>query len=171
MTTGIIDYIFSLRQQTSMICCFFCDFANRRSLNIRTVIVSFGKQILKVLPIPPELEVKLGGFYASEAVHSPPTVEELMETLTSAVQLPNITYFIIDGIDECSNNDKWYLLPHLTDLMAMYDHIKILISSREEVEISESLDSFIKISLDFPTICLDTRAFVKDKLKNTVEEA
>ncbi|KAF8248446.1 hypothetical protein K440DRAFT_660785 [Wilcoxina mikolae CBS 423.85] len=168
MTTGIIDYIFSHRQQSSMICYFFCDFANHQSLEIQTVISSFIKQILNVFTIPPELEGKLEGLY--EGVHCPPTVDQLFQILISTAQLPDITYFIVDGLDECNDNDKWRLLLHLKNLLRIRDRIKVLVSSRDEVEISQSLESFYKVSLDTPTTRSDIAVFVKAKLKDRVEE-
>jgi len=167
MTTGIIDYIFSHRQKSSMICYFFCDFANHRSLEIRTVISSFIKQILNVFTIPPELEGKLEDLY--RGVHSPPTEDQLFQILIPAAKLPDITFFIVDGLDECNDHNKRRVLLHLKKLLEIRDSIKVLVSCRNEVEISQSLGSFYKISLDTPT-CSDIEAFVEAKLKDKVEQ-
>ena len=151
-----------------MICYFFCDFANRRSLEIWTVISSFIKQILNVFTMPPELEGKLEDLYGD--AYNLPTVDQLFQILISAAQLPDITYFIIDGLDECSDNDKRRLLLYINNLLRIHDKIKVLVSSRNEVEISLSLESFYKVSLDTPTTCSDIEAFVEAKLKDKVEE-
>jgi hypothetical protein len=151
-----------------MICYFFCDFANHRSLEIRTVISSFIKQILNVFPIPPELEGKLEVLYRS--VHSPPAEDQLFQILISAAKLPDITFFIVDGLDECNDHDKRRLLLHLKNLLGIRDSIKVLVSSRKEVEISQSLESFHEVSLDTPTTFSDIKAFVEAKLKDKVEQ-
>jgi hypothetical protein len=151
-----------------MICYFFCDFANHRSLEIRTVISSFIKQILNVFTIPPELEWKLEDLY--RGVHSPPTEDQLFQILIPAAKLPDITFFIVDGLDECNDHDKRRLLLLLKHLLGIRDRIKVLVSSRNEVEISQSLGSFYKISLDTPTTCSEIEAFVEAKLKDKVEQ-
>jgi len=170
MTTGIIDYIFSHpdRRDSSMICYFFCDFASRRSLEIQTVLSSFVKQILNVFAITPELEEKLERHFGG--VQRPPTMEQLFQILASSAQLPDITYFIVDGLDECSDNDKRRLLLYLKRLLGIRERIKVLVSSRNEAEISRSLELFYKVSLDTPRTCSDIEIFVADKLQTKVEE-
>jgi hypothetical protein len=132
------------------------------------VISSFIKQILNVFTIPPELEGKLEDLYG--CAHCPPTEEQLFQLLIPTAILPDITFFIVDGLDECNDNDTRRLLLHLKNLLGIRDRIKVLVSSRNEVEISQSLESFYKISLDTPTTSLDIEAFVEAMLKEKVEQ-
>ena len=169
--TGAIDYILSQQgQKSSTTCYFFCDFANRQSLEIRTILSSFIKQILTVFTkIPQDLQHQLeedfGGLRAEL------TLDELFGLLVKVAQLSAITYFIIDGLDECSDHERRRLLLYLQKLTtARKDGIKVLISSREDGDISRDVQKYRKISLDSSQTSTDINTFVEAELHRRVEE-
>jgi len=167
--TSVIDYIFS-QQKPSMICYFFCDFANRQSLEIRTLLSSFIKQILTVFTkIPQDLQHQLEKDFGS--LYTEPTLDELFGLLAKVTQLSAITYFIVDGLDECSDHERRRLLLYLQNLTtARKDGIKVLISSREDGDISHSVQNYRKVSLDSSQNSTDIDAFVETELHRRVEE-
>ncbi|KAF8242919.1 ankyrin [Wilcoxina mikolae CBS 423.85] len=118
LTAGIIDHIFSVCQGSAVsISYFFCDFANRQSLEICTVLRSLIKQILNVFvdKISPALERGLERAF----IESPadPSSDQLFDMLVPITKLYSATtYLILDGLDECNDFDRRQLISYLQRL-------------------------------------------------------
>src|SRR5947209_14028096 len=105
---------------------------------IRTIIESLIKQAVSLMNLlPSNLQNELEGAYLTPQYT--PTLATLFGLLKSLIQLPDITYIVIDGLDECSENDRYRLLTFFTGLIALQNQrIKMILSSRPEIDIMKS---------------------------------
>jgi hypothetical protein len=101
LTASLINYIFSLHRGPTT----FCDFANPKLLEIRTVLGSYIKQVLSVFEhVSVELEGKVERLFITSPCE--PSLDQLFSLLESILQLPTTTFLILDGVDECKENDR-----------------------------------------------------------------
>ena len=126
---------------------FFCDFYDQRSFEIRTILGSLIKQAVSLMdPLPSSIQEKLEDNY--QVPQCTPDLVTLFELLESLIQLPEIVYMVIDGLDECSENNRHQLLTFFTRLINLQNRrIKIIISSRPEIDIMRLATKFQQISL------------------------
>jgi hypothetical protein len=93
-----------------------------------------------------------------------PQIRRLLPDLLAACSLPHI---MIDGLDECSEEDQKAIL---AELLALVQHsaatVRILISSREETHISRALQKVPTISLTEKkeSVNADIREYLRYKL-------
>jgi hypothetical protein len=170
LTAGAIDYLFSHHQGPQVsISYFFCEFGNERSTQVQTVLRSLIKQILTVFDLlSPAMMNCLEAKFSDN--HREPTVKELSQTLLSATQLAAITYLVIDGLDECHLDDRNELLTLINRLLRdSRNNIKVIISSRANVDIARFLDGFTPISLDSARNSPDIERYVCEVIDGKVE--
>ncbi|KAI5838938.1 hypothetical protein DFP73DRAFT_615832 [Morchella snyderi] len=142
-TAGMIDHLFMNQQNmTTSINYFFCDFSVEESLRVSTILKSLIKQILSVFEkIPPEMERNF--------------------------EIPHTSDIVIDGLDECRADDRKRFLTYMNRLMKdSKRRIKIIVSSREKVDISRYLADFKRISLYSAVNNSD----IKNYIRETIEE-
>lgn len=171
LAVGAIDYLFTKRGNTkTSISYFFCDFRNQQSREVRTILGGLVRQILTVFhQIPPEMEIELEAMFFRNH-HRKPGNEELFQLLVSVVQLSATAYIVIDGIDECKDDDRRQLLLYLNKLIRISkSKVKIFVSSRPEVDISKSLGNFHPIVLDPSTTRSDIEVFIHDVIDQKLQ--
>lgn len=129
------------------------------------------KQILTVFDqIPSELEKELDNIFFKNH-HREPEIEELYKLLVPITQLSATTYLLIDGLDECKDENRRQLSFYLNKLIGnSKSKVKVFVSSRPELDISQTLDSFHLISLGTSTTHSDIELFIRNvidqKLRN-----
>lgn len=161
LAAGIIGHIFSLGRTNSSISYFFCDFNDRKSRQTRTILSSLARQILNVFEETPEIGEKLKSMFLTN--HMEPDVNELSEFLLCLSQLPNTAYLLIDGLDECDDSDRREILSFLKKVVRDGQcRIKVIISSRWDLDISNALQDFHRISLGSSGTCSDIGVFIRD---------
>jgi hypothetical protein len=137
---------------------------------VHTVLRSFIKQILNVFEnIPSDIEEDLQGLFVNSPAE--PTAAELFQILTQVEKLSATTYLIVDGLDECNDSDRRQLLSYLIQLGGMEGRkIKVIVSSRPEVDISSHLDKcFIELSLSPRAAAeADISAFIRHEVKKRI---
>lgn len=169
LAAGIVDYVFSLRARKTSISYFFCDFNDRRSREAPTILSSLARQILNVFDETPEMGEKLKMMFVTN--HREPKIEELSALLTCVAQLPATAYIFIDGLDECEDPDQRQILSFLTKLIRDGQcKVKVIISSRWEVDISKSLGGFRQISLDSSRASPDIAMFIRNIIDQKLED-
>lgn len=171
LAAGAIDYLFSHQKSTeTSISYFFCEFANHQSLQTRTILGSLIKQILTVFGrITPEMENNLETIFYNPSRE--PDTEELYDVLVSVTRLATTTYLIIDGLDECGYEDRRQLLLYLEKLVVKSkSKVKLLISTRDTVDISRSPEMFYVIALEPMRTRPDIEIFISDIIDQHLED-
>lgn len=119
--------------------------------------------------VPLELENELEALFFKNH-HRNPENEELFQLLVSVVHLSATAYIVIDGIDECKDEDRRQLLLYLNNLIKISKRkVRIFVSSRPEVDISKSLGDFCPISLDPSTTRSDIEVFIHDAIDQRLQ--
>ncbi len=96
-----------------------------------------------------------------------PTSEELLATLKTMVTAFDEIFLILDALDECTERPE--LLFDIEEIMRWKDiHLHILVTSRREVDIEESLeplcDEGTSVCVQSAVVDADIRTYVHDRL-------
>ncbi|KAF3177347.1 hypothetical protein TWF788_007779 [Orbilia oligospora] len=111
---------------------FFCDFQQKSSLQWETIARSLLKQLLSHTnqdSIDPFLE----------KFEDPVPPNEVIQILQQLLKRANLCYLILDGLDECEEEDRYKLLRLFQGLLGFghnQENLKILVASRYSVDIS-----------------------------------
>ncbi|KAF3208917.1 hypothetical protein TWF106_011127 [Orbilia oligospora] len=111
---------------------FFCDFQQKSSLQWETIARSLLKQLLSHTnqdSIDPFLE----------KFENPVPPNEVIQILQQLLKRANLCYLILDGLDECEEEDRYKLLRLFQGLLGFghnQENLKILVASRYSVDIS-----------------------------------
>jgi hypothetical protein len=132
---------------------FYCSFDQPQTLNVLTILGSFVKQIASHFeklskPMPPELSKKIK--QVQDEDRDSFDLEELVDILVSFTTKSLETFFILDGLDECESSDRVEVLDffrRLLDVRAARSSCKLLISSREDVNVSRSIPSCLQLPI------------------------
>ena len=77
---------------------------------------------------------------------------------------------VIDGLDECSENNRHQLLTFFTNLINLQNRrIKIIISSRPEIDIMKLSTKFQQISLEEAKDRPDIEAYIEEEIRQKWE--
>ncbi|KAL0633008.1 hypothetical protein Q9L58_008114 [Maublancomyces gigas] len=163
LASSIVDHMFALQQGSSSmnsISYFFCDFNNQQSRGTRTILGSLARQILHIFDETPEIDEKLKSMFVTN--HREPTIEDLFALLECIARIPATAFLLIDGLDECGDSDRRQVLSFIKQVFRDSQcKIKIIVSSRWDLDISNALVDFQQISLGSGT-CSDIELFVRD---------
>lgn len=96
-----------------------------------------------------------------------PTSKELLTTFHSMMTTFNEVFVIIDALDECTERTE--LLSDIGEIMSWQDiHLHVLVTSRREVDIEESLEALCgketRICIQSALVNADIRTYVYDRL-------
>lgn len=163
LASSIVDHVFALQQGSSSmnsISYFFCDFNNQQSRGTRTILGSLARQILHIFDETPEIDEKLKSMFVTN--HREPTIEDLFALLECIARIPATAFLLIDGLDECGDSDRRQVLSFIKQVFRDRQcKIKVIVSSRWDLDISNALADFQQISLGSGT-CSDIELFVRD---------
>jgi len=167
-TTCIIDSLFQQTHSTKFaIAYFFVHFGESDSIKLSTILASLIKQQLSILStFPPVIERMLERLYATPG--SLPSTESLFELLSLTLEISDVAYIIIDGLDECLEQDRRQLLSYLLARFSDQGRIlKIVLSSRSEVDISRTLarTEFSQVSLSTLKDRPDIESYIEDQIQ------
>jgi hypothetical protein len=105
------------------------------------------------------------------ANHREPGIEELSRLLLSVTRLPATAYILIDGLDECEDTDRRQVLCFLTKLIKDNQcNVKIVISSRWEMDINKSSADYQRISLESSRTSSDIDLFIREAIDQNLED-
>lgn len=160
----IVDHIFTLQRGSSSktsISYFFCDFNNLQSRGTRTILGSLARQILHIFEETPDIDEKLISMFVTN--HREPEIEELYALLECIARLPSTAFLLIDGLDECEDSDRRQVLSFIKRVIGDSQcKIKVIVSSRWDLDISNALVDFAHISLGSAGTCSDIELFIRD---------
>ena len=103
----------------------------------------------------------------SQNVQQQPTTEILTPILHQVLENIGSAYIILDALDECTNREV--LLELLEVIMDWkLEYLQILVTSRKEQDIAESLESLVTCQLDIrsSSVASDIRIHVLERLAN-----
>ncbi|KAK6851002.1 hypothetical protein PG987_000636 [Apiospora arundinis] len=132
------------------------------SLDANIVLRTLLRQLLDETMVFGELANML------HAVVSSSDQSEIIELILRLMAAPKKAYIFIDGIDECSKEDRRELFKALSMLVTTSDNICLYLSSRESIghEVKACFPGFEHISLD----CQATRTDIANYITDTIDE-
>lgn len=116
-------------------------------LMVRSLICQLSQKCVK---IPTSLDLL---FSSCDNGHQNPSLDSQLDVLQQMIQEYPQCYIILDALDECK--DRAELMDIISKITSwQLDNLHVLVTSREEREIQNSLQSLIE---DQNTICLESR--------------
>lgn len=146
---------------------FFCQYDEPQSLTGSTILRSLLRQFLAKGDLAPNKEAKLDQF---QRYHWGLDVTRLAEIFEQAMKSMSKYVIVLDGIDDCPEKERSNLLRHLRVLVLSgnYD-IRLLISSRLELDIDLLLNDFPRTSMSASNISADIATYIDASIKENLE--
>ncbi|KAI6775956.1 hypothetical protein HG530_002714 [Fusarium avenaceum] len=135
LTSSIVEKLSQARPPQQFVSFFFLQFNDSVSLDTDTIIRSCVQQFLSTVSIDDSDSDKISDLdeRVQQAKSSMFSREQLLELYSTASQLVNEWFIIIDGLDECTNSQQLSLLEFFKGVESLSQPrcIKMLFSSRE----------------------------------------
>ncbi len=148
-----------------LVCYYYCDYADRPSLDVAHVLGSIVKQVLENLPLD-----HFGDDFKSPYREGQPlpTLVEGSKYLLELIKQFNVLYLVLDGIDELDAESQTQSLSLIDMLITQTSNtVKIFVTSRtEEVRIKHALKIYPAFSLSEVEIDKDIATYVKGEMSN-----
>ena len=158
--TVVVDTLTSNTDPKICISYCYCDYSQADTLETTNILGTIIKQLLGKTDIPGELEQKIDRCYKDGV--SGPSFEQLDDILVSAVALFSKVYIVLDGLDECSRQERKEVLSTLQKLGELETVIKVFIASRDEIDIRRAFAAECYIHVSEDDITPDVTRFVKE---------
>jgi hypothetical protein len=167
MLANIVDDInLHVRKKDIVVAYYFCRFDSPESLNATTVIGSLARQLLS-----PISDLEAGAELLKDAA-SVRSFESIVHLLQRTLSSTYKAYFILDGLDECDDDERTKLIPQLRKLQDTFSML-LCVSFRLEPNSARKLSSekfmaprIISIPEDNPDIENFVDAELEDCLNN-----
>lgn len=147
----------------------YCEFSDSQSLEPIIILGTLVRQLLETIVIPESLEKQIERCFSSRIRQA--TSEELFRLFEDAmVQFSNI-YMLIDGIDECKNENIVLILSMFDRLLQRKKDtsiIKIIHFSRHNDVISEFLNHHSRLEISAERISHDINIFIKETVRSKI---
>ncbi|KAK6507996.1 hypothetical protein TWF481_006415 [Arthrobotrys musiformis] len=166
LATAVIDHLFNCHQNTkASIIYFFCDFHTPETLRYRTILSSLLKQVIVLNgTLSNQAQDELEISYLES--HLPPDIYELEELFVKFTGTIDQLYILIDGIDECSLEERLDVLAFIKRFIGKKpEHKKFMLSSRPDIDLPRSLPISHNISLSRTGRRLDVEAYIDHELE------
>ncbi|KAH8881558.1 hypothetical protein GQ53DRAFT_667454, partial [Thozetella sp. PMI_491] len=149
----------------SSVAYFFCRHDIPESLKARTILGSLARQLLCTIQCPPET-------FEDLAVPGRPGLdsEEILGLVRHILPPTYRAYFVLDGLDECDEHQKTYLLNHLQKLQSLFS-LSICLSFRLEADhvLQQELGQLTQPStVSIPEDNPDIAVFIRIELERRV---
>ncbi|KAF2737537.1 hypothetical protein EJ04DRAFT_460944, partial [Polyplosphaeria fusca] len=122
-------------KEQALVTYFFCRHDIPKSLQARTIIGSLARQLLSTVPDLAALSKSCG------SGNAPGDTEEVLGLLIQGFSPSQKVYFVLDGLDECENEEKEILLQAVQKIQTA---LKVLVCASFRVEANDSLQSITK---------------------------
>ncbi|XPS81919.1 hypothetical protein M3J07_013877 [Ascochyta lentis] len=162
LLANIVDDIsLSTEKERPLVVYFFCRHDVPESLQARTIVGSLARQLLRAIP---DLAVLAK---SCEYTHTTVDAEKVLELLVQGYSSDAKTYFVLDGLDECDNEERETLVQALQKIQ---ENIKVLICASFREEPNNGLQSITKQLLATRLVSLpddnpDIEAFIEADLE------
>lgn len=167
LAASIRDFLVKSASTSSkeLVCYYYCDYSDKPSLSMTHVIGSLTKQILEHL----ELDRFGEDFNCPyKDGRDAPTYDEGSRYLQDLIGNFEITYFVLDGIDELDAANQTQLLALIDLLITRTPRtIKFFVTSRtEEFRVKESLKIYPAIHLSSKQVDDDIAMYIRGEISN-----
>ncbi|KAK6526134.1 hypothetical protein TWF281_011170 [Arthrobotrys megalospora] len=166
LATSVIDHLYNKHRSTkACIVYFFCDFHTPETLRYRAILSSLLKQIVIMNGmLSDRQQEKLEAAYL-ESMY-PPDISQIGDLLISFAKKLGRLYITIDGIDECPTDDMLDILGFCKRLLAKKPKdLKIILSSRPDIDVPRSLKISYNVSLSTAMHRPDLEAYIQSELE------
>jgi hypothetical protein len=91
---------------------------------------------------------------------------DLWALLQDGLAIPEETYIVIDGLDECAQGELTFLASNLQDLVSTSKrNVKLFLSSREMLDLSHQFSCLTRLSLHHNLISTDIGKFIDSTVR------
>lgn len=147
----------------------YCEFSDSRSLEPVVILGTLIRQLLETIVIPESLEKQIERCFSSRVRQA--TLDELSRLFEDAMAQFSKIYVLVDGIDECKNEDVISLLKIFGRLLQQKTHtsiIKIIHFSRHNDVISGFLNLHSRLELSTAKISHDINIFIEETVRSKI---
>ena len=152
---------------TKRLAYYYFDFADSRKHSVADMLKSVIYQLLCTTSGESEAAVALYNSMCEGTEE--PTVEELLGVLTAEVALTDVTYLVIDALDECPGprGERQLLFKGFLNNEKLPGNLKVLVTSRKEPDIEAALESILAhmICIQSFKVDRDVRVYVKGEIE------
>lgn len=143
---------------------FFCQHDHRESLEARTILRSLVRQFLTIETTSETMWNQLER-HSTDPLSSDTELELLLK---NAIDTSRKCFIVIDGFDECSQQDRRFILSVLKETSSPQSNIKIFISSRHDSgrDIEKAFDSHYTRTMN----CQEVHKDIEIYIRTTIEE-
>ncbi|MCJ1244561.1 hypothetical protein MMC30_001759 [Trapelia coarctata] len=97
--------------------------------------------------------------------------DESIQTILELTEIYPITTLVLDALDECGSPDRLLLLEALDEILQKsVNLVKILISSRDDIDIVLHLESSPNVYIDSSLNLIDIQDFVHERLDEMIQQ-
>lgn len=146
---------------------FYCDFTQQEFQSANNVLGSLTAQVCAQLNVPDVLKNEFVESHKG-GQKRPPTTQALFRTLAQLAQGCTLM-LVVDALDECDDRGK--VLSFISMLQAEDLAVKVLVTSRNELEIEDALSSsFSRLRLEYQRneVDRDIKVYVEHRLGTDV---
>ena len=142
---------------------YYCDYSDQNTLTALSIHGTLIKQLLGTIEIPKDLEEEIDRCYAHGTRR--PDILEILDILFRTLELFSRVYLVIDGLDECKRKERAVVLSSVKKLATSdVPVVKVFVSSREEADITASLEAYEQVHVTEESISPDIALFVADAI-------
>lgn len=152
----------SQTHHTSIVCHYYCDYADVASLDPSCMIASLTKQVVQRLPLDKFTRDFESPFDDNQTL---PVTESVAKFLLRILQCFDTVYVVLDGVDEVPQGDQPAVLSLIQSVLNEHRNLKIFVTSRtEEYQIRQALSNYGTIRLSPDCLQNDIAQYVRDFL-------
>lgn len=158
-----------ITRRESAIIYHFCEFSDPQSLEPTIILGTLIRQLLETIVIPETLEKRIERCFSSRTRHATP--EELFQVFEDAIAQFSTIYILVDGIDECRNED-------ITLVLSMFDRllqrkidtsmVKIIHFSRYNDVISGFLNLHSRLEISTEKVTHDINIYIEQTVRSKI---
>ena len=160
------DLSFTTEKERPLVTYFFCRHDVPESLQARTILGSLARQLFRTLDSLDLLSASCGDTYSIS------DIDKITDMMLCGYPASRKTYFLLDGLDECSDRERKTLVQAVRKLQ---EKLNVLICASFRVEPNKGLQSITKRFLSTQVISLpkdnpDIEAFIEADLERCLSE-
>ena len=149
---------------------YYCDHADKRTLDPVNIFSSLALQVLRTLgELPTSLLVVLERIYRDNTTAD---LEDVINLLVKAMERVASAVIIVDGLDEVDEDDRKLIFQNLRDIItqATSPVIKTFIASREDTSYLTQLPHVpsFKLRIGIDTVAGDIESYVKHAIRDLI---
>jgi hypothetical protein len=169
VTGAVIDDVLRRpRMADECIGFFFCEYDRVESLNAKTIIECLLRQCLSAESLPKSIEHQLEELFREGSYEA----EDLEPLVHSVISASNAVTFIVDGFDECPQEQRAIVLSLLAcAISSSGSRIKLFISSRGGLgkEINRAFETYHQVVMKCGESQEDIRAYIEAVIREKIE--